>query len=69
MSLKQSQRKNAQTNFYEFGYLPTNCTIAIVTPNDLDLLVQGDKIEMLSCFCRFAHLYGTCRRVALVTNI
>ena len=40
-------RKNAPIDFYRFGYLPTNDTIARFTPNDLDLLFQGKKYEIV----------------------
>ena len=36
-----------RTIFKDFGYLPTNDTIAKDTPNDFELLFQGKKFEIL----------------------
>ena len=43
----RASAKNAQTDFYGIGCLPTNYTIAKFIPNDLDLLIQGKKYEIL----------------------
>ena len=46
----ESERKNAQNNFYRFGYLSTNDTIAKFTPNDLDLIqVPGELVIFQFC--------------------
>ena len=39
--------KEAQTNFYRFGYLSTNDTISNVATNDLDQPFQGKRFEIL----------------------
>ena len=43
----RASTKNAPHDFYRFGYLPTNDTIAKFTSNDLDLLFQGKKYEIV----------------------
>ena len=43
----RTSAKNAHNKFYRFGYLLTNDTISKVIPNDLDLLFQGEILQIL----------------------